>query len=115
MLGIICIFFPAIISVYMDSRLKNKIVDLNFFVYYYSLYLISLNFIIVSILILFFKNSNYILNLKSFTNLFAFKYFLISIVLSIILPFLFVVISKNISINIEWGNESKDSYEKNKK
>lgn len=106
LIAFICLFVPAVISVYVFSWLKKEKVDLNFFVYNYSLFLISINFVIIGVLTFLFKNLDSRLLVTSFTNLFALKYLIISILLSVILPFLFEVISKNFSVDIEWGKEN---------
>ena len=105
-------FIPAVISVYISANLKKRKVDFNFGLLNYSIYLISINFIIVCILTFIFKNPNSILEINSFNNLFAVKYLLVSISLSMSLPFLFEVIGRNIFIDLEWVEEDELPHEK---
>ena len=104
------VYSRSYFSVYI-ANLKKRKVDFNFGLLNYSIYLISINFIIVCILTFIFKNPNSILEINSFNNLFAVKYLLVSISLSMSLPFLFEVIGRNIFIDLEWVEEDELPHE----
>ncbi len=76
--------------------LEKKKFDFNFLLINYSIYLMSINFIIVYLLTFVFNNKYSILHFDSFNNLFVVKYMSASILLSCLLPLLFIIIKNNI-------------------
>jgi hypothetical protein len=97
-LGFLCLFFPAIIAVYIFSIITKRKVGINFFLLYYAIYVILINFIMISVLTFIFNKKYLILQTNSFSNIFILKYISLAMLLSCLLPFLFKVIKENINL-----------------
>lgn len=97
-LGFLCLFFPAIIAVYIFSIITKRKVGINFFLLYYAIYVILINFIMISVLTFIFNKKYLILLANSFSNIFILKYIGLAMLLSCLLPFLFKIIKENINL-----------------
>lgn len=107
MLQFICLFIPSIIAVGITSNLQKRKVDLLYFIFTYSSYLVFINFMIFVLLHYMVRDEFLILNSAKFTNLFCIKYLFVSIILSIILPFVVEILRKNFKINLSFNERNK--------
>lgn len=100
-MGIIVLFFPAVISLYVDLCLNNKksltIIDST----KYFIYCLLVNFFGNLLVWLISNEKYYHYNITTFTYDFCVKYMIITISVAAILPILFKIIVDNIKISIE--------------
>ena len=118
MMQFICYFFPAIIAVWITEIFDKKNFELKQILYHFCMYTILINAIIFLILILFFNPEPSYLSPVGFSYAFTLKYLGFSLVLSIIIPFIFKIIKNNINIDIDIEiekKETKNGKENNKK
>ena len=111
MLDFICYLFPAFISINIHKYLTKEDNTRNL-VIYYGIYVLLNN--LFSLLILFIKNYNVVLDFNLINITFLTKYLLLSTILSIITPYLVKIVTKNIEIDVEVNNEKKRKNTKNK-
>jgi len=102
LLEFICLFFPAFISILVESKKGLEVKKLALL---YFLYNSIINFISILITIIYKKGivSNVSENFDVF--IFCLRYLGISIVIAFVLPYLFEFITKNISCKIEIKKE----------
>lgn len=95
----ICLFCPGFISLVIHKYFYKSIGDKNIFLLYF-IYAFVINFII-SFYINFASELQYVVyNESLFTINFSFKYMLISLILSIILPIIYKLFQSNIKISL---------------
>lgn len=114
MMQFICYFFPAMIAVWMTEIFDKKNFELKQIIYHFCMYTILINAIIFLILILFFNPESSYLAPVGFSYAFTIKYLGFSLVLSIIIPFIFKIIKNNINIDIEIEKIEKKNDKKKK-
>ena len=106
MIAVIAIVFPSILGVKLIDYLMKNISLKNTF-YYFSLLLLFSTLINVFIFkILFQINSNIFVNLNTYTGLLI-EYLAVSITINIILAFIIVMISKNVSMSLKYKKKRK--------
>lgn len=96
MIQILCLFFPAAISVYIIQNFQKRKTDLVRFIYRYCFYTLAINIIMVFILRV--KYPTLIFNEQVFTINFIFKYLIAAVILSIILPIIYEFLRKNVQV-----------------
>ena len=96
---IICLFFPSILATIIHEKNYSNLNN-NIFFKVYLAYTFIINFIIIGYLNFFTTLSENIINANLFTVDFSFKYMLIALLLSIILPISYKMIQSTIKISI---------------
>ena len=94
---LICLFFPAFISLKKVVDKKDKVIDI---VIKYAIYNVFLNLITIYIFRVL-KGENYVINNNIFTESFSLAYLLISIIVAYIIPRIALYMKKNVKIEIE--------------
>ena len=115
MIKFICNFIPAIIAVGFTEYIDKKRFSLKKCIYYYALYVLSINFIISTILSTLFAGAQIYLYDASFSNSLVVKYIGFSFILSVILPILFSFIKINFNFEFKIEKDLKDSEQKKNK
>lgn len=115
MMQFICYFFPAMVAVWMTEFFCKENFNAKKIVYYYSLYTILINTIIFLTLVLFFNPEPNFLAPEGFSYAFTLKYFGLSLVLSVLIPFIFKIVKTNIKININIEKEIEEKKNDKKK
>ena len=109
-MSIICFFFPAFISLYIDSSIntlnnENKYLRVVFKYFIYSF----LNATIMNTIIYLVSSEKYRAYSNSiFTHDFTLKYSYLALVIAIVLPFIMKIITSTIKINIEIKDKKND-------
>ena len=111
-MGIIVLFFPAILSLYFDMHI-NKRKELNKFdIFKYLIYCYFINFVGNFCVWIISTEKYYFYTSTTFTYDFCVKYMLITSIISLLLPIIFKVLIENIKISItvkEKNNDKKNS------
>ena len=102
MISFVCIFFPAVIAVNILSKLQERKFTIKEFVINYILFELLIVFTIEFILTFMFDNKNEILNSTAFSNYFVIKYLGISMILVCILPIIYEITRKNVSVKLNF-------------
>jgi len=99
-MGLIVLFFPAIISIFVELHINNKKNINKEEILKYFIYCFFINFIGNFIVWLISKEKFYFYNSMTFTYDFCFKYMFITSIVSIVLPIIFKIISDNLKISV---------------
>lgn len=108
-MNIICLFFPAFISLYIDLNIENMNkeneylnVVVKYFIYSF------LNATIMNTIICLVSSEKYrVYDNSIFTQDFTLKYSYLALVIAIILPYIMKIITSIIKINIEIKDKKK--------
>ncbi len=101
---LIAIFLPSIIALKIDSCINIKNKSNNILIQNYLIYVLLVNLFSYIITVYLFKQTDII-----FTYSFTIKYILLSIVLCIILPVLWIYIIKNIAFKLKVEKNEKSN------
>ena len=110
----ICIFLPAIISVIVDEKITHTKKNVRDLVLMYGDYLFIIT-LLMNTIFFFTESDVWFYNTETFTYLFCTKYMWISLVISIILPYINKCFRQAISINVEVKKVNKEVVNKDKK
>lgn len=94
---LICLFFPAFISLKKVVDKKDRIIDI---IIKYATYNVFVNLITIYLFRVL-KGENYVINSDVFTESFSVAYLLISSIVAYIIPRIALYMKKNIKIEIE--------------
>ncbi|HIT11487.1 MAG TPA: hypothetical protein IAB58_01725 [Candidatus Pelethosoma merdigallinarum] len=100
MMQLICYLFPSVLAVWVSEKINKKEYTWKQWFYTYVLYVLSINFIIVTILSTLFHGADVYLSFTHFTNSLNMKYLLISLPLAIFLPFVYSMITKTFALDV---------------
>jgi len=112
---IISYFFPSVIAVWITETLFKEEFKLKKFTYFFSLYTIIINLIMLCALVLFTETQTDYFSLEQqFGHTFTIKYLSIALSLAIILSYISKIIKNNINIkfDIQDNNEKKKQNKK---
>lgn len=123
MMQLICYLFPSVLAVWVSEKINKKEYIGKQWFYTYVLYVLSINFIIVTILSTFFHGADVYLSFAHFTNSLNMKYLFISFPLAIFLPFAYSMITKTFALDVtidsidirKTKNDKKKKQKKSKK
>lgn len=123
MMQLICYLFPSVLAVWVSEKINKKEYTWKQWFYTYVLYVLSINFIIVTILSTLFHGADVYLSFAHFTNSLNMKYLLISLPLAIFLPFVYSMITKTFALDVtidsidmrKTKNDKKKKQKKSKK
>lgn len=107
MMFFICIFLPAIISVIVDEKITHTKKNVRDLVLMYGAYLFMIA-LLMNTIFFFAESDVWFYNTETFTYLFCTKYMWISLVISIILPYINKCFRQAISINVEVKKVNKE-------
>lgn len=112
---LISYFFPSVIAVWITETLFKEDFKLKKFTYFFSLYTMIINLIMLCILVLFTETQTDYFSLEQqFGHTFTIKYLSIALTLAIILSHISKLIKNNINIkiDIQESNEKKKQIKK---
>ena len=107
MMFFICMFLPAIISVIVDEKITHTKKNVRDLVLMYGAYLFIIT-LLMNTIFFFTESDVWFYNTETFTYLFCTKYMWISLVISIILPYINKCFRQAISINVEVKKVNKE-------
>ena len=107
MMFFICMFLPAIISVIVDEKITHTKKNVRDLVLMYGAYLF-ISTLLMNTIFFFTESDVWFYNTETFTYLFCTKYMWISLVISIILPYINKCFRQAISINVEVKKVNKE-------
>ena len=107
MMFFICMFLPAIISVIVDEKITHTKKNVRDLVLMYVAYLFIIT-LLMNTIFFFTESDVWFYNTETFTYLFCTKYMWISLVISIILPYINKCFRQAISINVEVKKVNKE-------
>ena len=110
----ICIFLPAIISIIVDESINHKKNTIRDLVLMYGSYLFMIT-LIMNTIFFFTESDVWFYNIETFTYEFCTKYMWISLVISIVLPYISKCFKQAISINVEIKKVNKENNKDEKK
>ena len=100
-------FLPAIISVIVDEKITHTKKNVRDLVLMYGAYLFIIT-LLMNTIFFFTESDVWFYNTETFTYLFCTKYMWISLVISIILPYINKCFRQAISINVEVKKVNKE-------
>ena len=100
MVQFICLFMPSLLAVAVLTGLQKRKPDISYILLAYGSFVAAINLSVFFALAYVFHNSGYLLEGASFTNGFAVKYLSIAILLAILLPVVFEMVRRNISMSL---------------
>lgn len=107
MIEIISILVPAFLAVGIYERIEKKELKTKQFIFYYVSFLIVMLLLNEVILTYLFHNGEYMLSMNAFTNAFTVKYLVLSMIEMFVIPYLYVLMKKNIEIRLEVGRKNE--------
>lgn len=107
MIEIISIGVPALLAVGICEKIEKKELKTKQFIFHYVSFLIVMLLLNEIALTYLFHNGEYMLSGNAFTNAFTVKYLVLSMVEMFVLPYLYVLMKKNIEIKLEVGRENE--------
>ena len=103
----ICVFLPALFSIVISEKINNRKMTGKELVINYGCYTFLIT-MLVNTLFSIFCSQEWTYSNEMFTYNFATKYLWISFIISVLLPYIYKVITKVFSINVEVKERSKD-------
>ncbi len=115
MIAFICLFFPALLAVYMFERITQKKLDTRGFIFLYAFMNLLINTCAFLIKVCVLHVDNFLIqgNITDMNPREMLYYLLIAIPLTIIAAFAVSIYSKHVKVRIEENKENED--EKNTK
>lgn len=99
MIKLIILIFPSILAVGIAEKLEKKKYPFKEWLYNFAYYIIMIQLLISLILSTLFNASEIFLNYNQYTNLVVVKYLVISLILSLVVPFLSIIVKNNFSLS----------------
>ena len=112
-MNIICLFFPGFISLMIDWQINHNEQNI-FLIIKYFVYNFFVNFIGNALVWFISTEKNFFYTEETFTYDFCLKYMAVSLVVAIVLPYIFKFFNNNIKINLE-VRKGKNNVKKNNK
>ena len=113
MLEFICYFMPAFISLSIFRGLGKKDYTTKDYIIYYGIFVVTNNLFTLTMICL--RNFNEILYFDRVGITYLFKYLIMSVVFSIITPFIVPILSTNVKLRVEVLKSEKSSKEDKKR
>lgn len=115
MFQFICLFFPTLISLGILER--NKVLENNLysFIMNYGIYNLIINFIMLFIVCVYTGFETKLINDELFSASFCLKYIIISTVIAVLIPYVYLLMRKNMIVEVEVSNYEEVSKEKKRK
>lgn len=99
---LLSLFLPAVFAVYLYQKINKKELSNKNTIIYYLIFVLLINIASYLISIYVFKRPDFI-----FTNVFTFKYLILSLVIGIFFSFVISFIEKNFEITVEVDKNEK--------
>ena len=115
MFQFICLFFATLISLGILER--NKVLENNLysFIMNYGIYNLIINFIMLFIVCVYTGFETKLINDELFSASFCLKYIIISTVIAVLIPYVYLLMRKNMIVEVEVSNYEEVSKENKRK
>lgn len=113
-MSFICLFLPASISILISEKLKKEKRSVRDLILSYFGYTFVIATIMNTLVYLVTETKNAWYQLSTFTLGFSLQYTWLSLLIAVVLPCLFYIVSKVVQINIEVKERKKDVTQRNK-
>ena len=116
MFQFICLFFPTLISLGILERNKGLENNLYSFIMNYGIYNLIINFIMLFIVCVYTGFETKLINDELFSTSFCLKYIIIiSTVIAVLIPYVYLLMRKNMIVEVEVSNYEEVSKENKRK